>query len=47
VDRTEIDVKSLLLRDALLEINKNVEGLELNKSPPLVSCILSFIVVSP
>jgi len=34
---TEIDVKSTLLRDALLKIFEGVEGLELNKTPPLVS----------
>lgn len=36
VARTEVDIKSTLLRDILLDINKDVEGLELHKSPPRV-----------
>ncbi|KAL8833085.1 MAG: hypothetical protein Q9170_004518 [Blastenia crenularia] len=34
VARTELDVKSTLLRDILLDINKDVKGLELHKTPP-------------
>lgn len=37
VSRTAVDVKSVLLRDVLLELNEDVEGLELHKSPPTVS----------
>ncbi|KAL8636478.1 MAG: hypothetical protein Q9228_006128 [Teloschistes exilis] len=35
VSGTEVDVKSTLLRDVLLDLNKNVEGLELHKSTPM------------
>ena len=34
---TEVDVKSPALRDILIEINKDVEGLSLLKEPPFVS----------
>lgn len=34
---TEIDIKSTLLKDALLDIFEGVEGLTLNESPPMVS----------
>ena len=37
VSGTEVDIKSTLLRDLLLEINEDVSGLQLNKSPPEVS----------
>lgn len=33
---TEVDVKSPTLRDILIEINKDVEGLSLLKEPPFV-----------
>ena len=33
---TEVDVKSPALRDLLIEINKDVEGLSLKKEPPFV-----------
>lgn len=36
VSGTEVDVKSTLLRDVLLDLNKDVEGLELHKSTPMV-----------
>ena len=36
---TEVDVKSLALRDVLVEINKDVEGLSLLKEPPFVRLI--------
>ncbi|KAL8718385.1 MAG: hypothetical protein Q9225_004477 [Loekoesia sp. 1 TL-2023] len=42
VARTEIDIKSTLLRDILLDINKDVEGLELHKSPPRAQPNLMF-----
>ncbi|KAL8686930.1 MAG: hypothetical protein Q9218_006760 [Villophora microphyllina] len=42
VARTEVDVKSTLLRDVLLDINKDVEGLELHKSPPMADPNLFF-----
>ncbi|KAI4248358.1 MAG: hypothetical protein LQ352_005929 [Teloschistes flavicans] len=42
VARTEVDVKSTLLRDVLLDINKDVEGLELHKSPPMADPELLF-----
>lgn len=35
---TEVDVKSPALRDVLIELNKDVEGLSLLKEPPFVSC---------
>lgn len=34
---TEVDIKSPTLRDILIEINKDVEGLSLLKEPPFVS----------
>lgn len=34
---TEVDIKSNILRDLLLEIFAGVDGLELNKTPPVVS----------
>ena len=34
---TEVDVKSPMLRDILIGINKDVEGLSLLKEPPFVS----------
>ena len=34
---TEVDVKSPALRDVLIEMNKDVEGLSLLKEPPFVS----------
>lgn len=34
---TEVDIKSLALRDLLIDINKDVEGLSLKKEPPFVS----------
>lgn len=33
---TEVDVKSQKLRDILIDINKDVEGLSLKKEPPFV-----------
>lgn len=33
---TEVDVKSPKLRDLLIDINKDVEGLSLRKEPPFV-----------
>lgn len=38
---TEVDVKSPALRDILIEINKDVEGLSLLKEPPFVSKFVS------
>ena len=35
--RTEVDIKSNLLRDLFLEIFAGVDGLELNMTPPVVS----------
>jgi hypothetical protein len=32
----EVDIKSSLLNDVLLDINEDVEGLSLNKTPPMV-----------
>jgi hypothetical protein len=32
----ELDIRSAPLKDVLLEIFKGVEGLQLNKSPPMV-----------
>ena len=37
---TEVDVKSTQLRDVLLEIFEGVEGLQLNKTPPMVCQLL-------
>lgn len=34
---TEVDLKSPALRDVLIEMNKDVEGLSLLKEPPFVS----------
>lgn len=34
---TQVDIKSNLLKDLLLEIFAGVDGLELNKTPPVVS----------
>ena len=34
---TEVDIKSSLLRDLFLEIFAGVDGLKLNKTPPVVS----------
>ncbi|MCJ1376077.1 hypothetical protein MMC20_007315 [Loxospora ochrophaea] len=39
---TEVDVKSTQLRDVLLEIFEGVEGLQLNKTPPMVDPKLLF-----
>ncbi|KAL2037820.1 hypothetical protein N7G274_009545 [Stereocaulon virgatum] len=39
---TEVDVKSLALRDILIELNKDVEGLSLKKEPPLADPSLFF-----
>ena len=36
VASTEVDIKSTPLRDILLEIFEGVEGLQLNKTPPVV-----------
>ena len=33
---TEVDIKSIALRDVLIDINKDVEGLSLKKEPPFV-----------
>ncbi len=33
---TEVDIKSHALRDLLIDINKDVEGLSLKKEPPFV-----------
>ena len=33
---TEVDIKSHALRDVLIDINKDVEGLSLKKEPPFV-----------
>lgn len=33
---TEVDIKSPALAEVLREINKDVDGLTLNKSPPVV-----------
>ena len=38
---TEVDVKSPALRNILIEINKDVEGLSLLKEPPFVSRLVS------
>ena len=38
---TEVDVKSPALRDILIEMNKDVEGLSLLKEPPFVSHSIS------
>ncbi len=38
---TEVDVKSPALRDILIHLNKDVEGLSLLKEPPFVSHFLS------
>lgn len=35
--RTKVDIKSPLLQDLFREIFKDVDGFELNKSPPMVS----------
>ncbi|KAM3069554.1 hypothetical protein ACMFMG_005657 [Clarireedia jacksonii] len=40
--RTEIDVKSTLLQETLLEIFAGVDGLDLNKTPPMASPELFF-----
>ncbi len=37
---TEVDVKSQKLREALIEMNKDVEGLSLKKEPPFVGSSL-------
>ena len=39
--QTVIEIKSPALSDVLLEINRGVQGLELNRNPPIVSDILS------
>jgi hypothetical protein len=39
---TEIDIKSTLLRNALVEFFKGIEGLRLNESPPVISPELLF-----
>ena len=44
---TEVDVKSPALRDILIEINKDVEGLSLLKEPPFVSWSSSWSDVLP
>lgn len=44
---TEVDVKSPALRDILIEINKDVEGLSLLKEPPFVSYPVSRQVELP
>ncbi|PQE29410.1 AAA family ATPase protein [Rutstroemia sp. NJR-2017a WRK4] len=44
---TEIDVKSTLLKDTLLEIFAGVDGLDLNKTPPMVSPELLFYAREP
>lgn len=33
---TEVDIKSVPLKEVLLEIFNGVEGLSLNKTPPMV-----------
>ena len=35
-ERTQIEIKSAVLCEVLLEINKGVEGLELTRDPPSV-----------
>lgn len=42
VASTEVDIKSNLLRDVLLEIWNGVEGLQLNKTPPMINPELLF-----
>ncbi|KAL9577946.1 MAG: hypothetical protein Q9212_006038 [Teloschistes hypoglaucus] len=42
VARTEVDVKSTLLSHVLLDLNKDVEGLDLHKSPPMADPELLF-----
>ena len=39
---SEVDIKSNPLRDVLLEINRGVEGIELNKKPPMARPELLF-----
>lgn len=39
---TEIDIKSVLLKDALADIFEGIEGLQLNESPPVISPELLF-----
>ncbi|KAL8709241.1 MAG: hypothetical protein Q9220_005984 [cf. Caloplaca sp. 1 TL-2023] len=46
VARTEVDVKSTLLRDILLDIHKDVDGLELHKSPPVADPKLLYYSLS-
>ncbi len=41
---TEVDVKSQKLRDALIDINKDVEGLSLKKEPPFVRSSNSHLI---
>lgn len=39
---TEVDVKSQQLRDILIDLNKEVEGLSLKKEPPFVRLAASY-----